>query len=94
MASSTGENADLLQAAERVWGALDHMVTDDPEGYREFIGEQLREGKEVMTAPEPIICVRCSLEGVRRREYGRGKVISGATPHSRNLFGHVDYISE
>ena len=67
MASSSDSRqgeSDLLQTAEQVWGALDKMLATDPEGYKKFIKKQMEEGEEVMASPEPVMCLRCSLEGV------------------------------
>lgn len=64
MACGRDEDVDLQGMAERVWGALDHMADTSPDQYKKFIDEQLREGKEVMAAPEPVFCLRCTLGGV------------------------------
>ena len=65
MATSAGDG-DLLKAAEQVWGVLDKMAANSPEEYQKFIKEQLKEGEEVMAAPEPAFCLRCTLLGVSR----------------------------
>ena len=58
------EEVDMQEMAQRVWGALDHMASSDPEQYRKFIAEQLKEGEEAMASPEPVFCLRCTLGGV------------------------------
>lgn len=55
---------DLQAMAERVWGALDHMAETDPQQYEKFIEQQLKEGEEAMSSPEPVLCLRCPLGGV------------------------------
>ncbi len=59
-----GDNGDLLRAAEQVWGALDKMAAASPEEYQKFIKEQVKEGEEVMAAPQPVFCLRAPLQGV------------------------------
>jgi len=44
-------------------------MENDPEQYKKFIGEQLKEGEKIMAAPEPMFCLRCNLEGVSRIFY-------------------------
>lgn len=67
MASSPGEDQDLLQTAQRMWGVLDRMATENPEEYKTFIEQQLDEGKEALAAPEPVFCLRATLEGGKAR---------------------------
>lgn len=70
MASGSRRGLDIMQTAEEVWGALDKMMVTDPEGYKKFIKQQMEEGKEVMASPEPVMCLRCGLEGVSEGERG------------------------
>jgi len=58
------DGGDLLKAAERVWGMLDKLAVDNPEEYTKFVKQQLDEGKEVLAAPEPRLCLRCSIDRV------------------------------
>lgn len=71
-----------MQTAEQVWGALDQMMTTDPEGYKKFIKKQMEEGEEVMASPEPVMCLRCVLEGVsevvERHAWCRVRGVQGA----------------
>ena len=59
-----GSDGDLLKAAERVWGILDKLAEDNPEEYKKFVKQQLDEGKEALAAPEPRLCLRCSINRV------------------------------
>ena len=62
--ASGGDEVDLQEMAAKVWGALDQLATSDPEQYKKFIDEQMKEGKEYMATPEPVFCLRCPLKGV------------------------------
>ncbi len=71
--NSTDE--DVGQVMQRVWGALDRLAESDPEAYKKFIDQQMKEGREQMCQPEPVFCLQCDVtrEGVREggREEGR-----------------------
>ena len=58
-------DGDITQAAERVWGILDHLAANNPEEYDKFVKQQLDHGKEALAVPEPRMCLRCSLNRVR-----------------------------
>ncbi|CAL8101122.1 unnamed protein product [Orchesella dallaii] len=40
--------ANFYDQAQAIWNALDTMLDKDPEGYKKFISEQLREGESVL----------------------------------------------
>ena len=60
MAGGDSSQKELLTAAEKVWGMLDHLAESSPEEYKKFIDQQLKEGAEAMSSPEPAFCLSCS----------------------------------
>ncbi len=66
-ASDNTSDEDISQAVKRMWGALDRLAENDPDGYRKFIEQQMKEGKEQMCSPEPVFCLECDVtrNGVR-----------------------------
>ena len=68
MASSAGGNDhsdNMLKAAQQVWDMLDHLAVSNPKEYEEFVKKQMKEGEDVLSVPEPVFCLRCTLNGVR-----------------------------
>ena len=60
MAGRDSSQRELLHAAEKVWSMLDHLAESKPEEYKKFIDQQLKEGAESVSPPEPAFCLRCS----------------------------------
>ena len=56
-----GSPFDFQKAAEMVWGALDKISEDNPEQYKKFVDQQLKEGAEMMSPPQPAYCLDCSV---------------------------------
>ena len=46
-------SSDMLKAADRVWGMLDHLAEHNPQEYRKFVDKQLAEGREMFAVPQP-----------------------------------------
>ncbi len=54
-------NSDFKTAAEMVWNALDKLSEGNPEEYKKFVDQQLKEGAEMMSPPQPAYCLGCSV---------------------------------
>ena len=52
---------DFRKTAEMVWGALDKLSEENPEEYKKFIDQQLKEGSELLAPPQPAYCLECSV---------------------------------
>ena len=52
---------DMRKVAQQVWGALDKLADTNPEEYRKFIDEQMKEGREMFAQPEPAFCLQCNV---------------------------------
>ena len=50
---------DLRKVAERVWNTLDDLAERDPEEYKKFIDQQLKEGAQAQQNPQPVFCLQC-----------------------------------
>lgn len=61
---ATSSSGDVARMAERVWGMLDQLAEDNPEEYQRFVSQQLKEGGEMFTPPQPVFCLRCDIIGV------------------------------
>ncbi|XP_017373158.1 PIH1 domain-containing protein 2 [Cebus imitator] len=48
----------LLTQVTQLWNLLDDLAESDPEGYEKFIQQQLKEGKQLCSAPEPQLCLQ------------------------------------
>uniref|UniRef100_A0A8I3WKG9 PIH1 domain-containing protein 2 n=2 Tax=Callithrix jacchus TaxID=9483 RepID=A0A8I3WKG9_CALJA len=48
----------LLTQVTQFWNLLDDLAESDPEGYEKFIQQQLKEGKQLCSAPEPQLCLQ------------------------------------
>ena len=59
MARKDDSGNELLHAAEKVWGMLDKLAESNPEEYKKFIDQQLKEGAESVSQPEPAFCLSC-----------------------------------
>ena len=62
MASPTSN--EMLKVAEKMWEMLDHLAETDPEEYKKFIDQQIKEGHEMFSPPEPVFCLRSEVLGV------------------------------
>ncbi|XP_054989793.1 PIH1 domain-containing protein 2 [Sorex araneus] len=47
----------LFTQANQLWNLLDDLAESNPESYKKFINQQLKEGKELWAAPEPQFCL-------------------------------------
>ncbi|KAI8779613.1 PIH1 domain-containing protein 2 [Biomphalaria glabrata] len=51
-------NSDQMASkAQQIWAMLDDMAENDPAAYQKFIDQQMKEGRDNMTLPEPHMCV-------------------------------------
>lgn len=48
----------LLTQITQFWNLLDDLAESDPEGYKNFIQQELTEGKELSSGPEPQLCLQ------------------------------------
>ncbi|XP_042538685.1 PIH1 domain-containing protein 2 [Dipodomys spectabilis] len=48
----------LLSQLTQFWNLLDDLAENDPECYKNFIQQELKEGKELSAGPEPQLCLR------------------------------------
>lgn len=55
----------MKKAAENVWKMLDQMAEKSPEEYKTFVDQQLKEGAEMFTPPQPAFCLCCCLKKVK-----------------------------
>ncbi|XP_053545834.1 PIH1 domain-containing protein 2 [Bombina bombina] len=52
---------DLLAHINQFWSVLDDMAENNPESYQKFIQRHIKEGKNVMSAPEPHLCLQTKI---------------------------------
>ena len=57
-------SGEMLDAAQRMWSLLDHLYETNPEEYKKFVDQQMKEGKEMLNPPEPVFCLKCNVIGV------------------------------
>ena len=71
MASSKSKgNEDMTKAAGKMWEFLDKLATENPDEYKKFIDQQLEEGRNIMTPPEPAYCIQCQVRAwVNMKEF-------------------------
>lgn len=60
----SSDKNEMLEAAQRVWSMLDHLYENNPAEYKKFVDQQMKEGKEALTPPEPVFCLMCQVTGV------------------------------
>lgn len=48
---------DSMAQASQIWSMLDDMAENNPAAYRQFIDKQLKEGRELSSAPTPHMSV-------------------------------------
>ncbi|KAM7337623.1 hypothetical protein ACRRTK_003742 [Alexandromys fortis] len=58
-ASSKG----LLTQISQFWNMLDDLAENDPERYRNFIEQELKDGKQLCVDPEPQLCLQTKILG-------------------------------
>ncbi|XP_006890839.1 PREDICTED: PIH1 domain-containing protein 2 [Elephantulus edwardii] len=51
----------LLTQVTQFWNLLDDLAENDPERYEKFIQQQLKEGKQFCSAPEPQFCLETKI---------------------------------
>lgn len=56
-ASSKG----LLTQISQFWNMLDDLAENDPERYKNFIEQELKDGKELCVDPEPHLCLQTKI---------------------------------
>lgn len=56
-ASSKG----LLTHISQFWSMLDDLAENDPERYRNFIQQELKDGKQLCADPEPQLCLQTKI---------------------------------
>ena len=59
MAKKDNSDNEILHAAEKVWGVLDKLAESNPEEYKKFIDQQMKEGAQSVSQPEPAFCLSC-----------------------------------
>uniref|UniRef100_A0A8D0E7Y9 PIH1 domain-containing protein 2 n=1 Tax=Salvator merianae TaxID=96440 RepID=A0A8D0E7Y9_SALMN len=52
---------DMLSKATQLWAVLDDMAENDPEGYHQFMQQQLKDAKQYFAPLEPYLCVKTSI---------------------------------
>ena len=50
---------ELRKAAEQMWSALDDLAERNPEEYKRFIDQQLKEGAGAQQNAQPVFCLQC-----------------------------------
>ncbi|XP_054448376.1 PIH1 domain-containing protein 2 [Pteronotus mesoamericanus] len=48
----------LLTQVNQLWNLLDDLAESNPESYKKFIQQQLKEGKQLCAVPEPRLCLQ------------------------------------
>lgn len=61
MASNAKDGNDMTKVAEQMWKYLDNLSANKPDEYKKFIEQQLEEGKQMFTPPEPVYCMHCQV---------------------------------
>jgi hypothetical protein len=49
---------DLLTQISQFWNLLDDLAESDPERYKNFIQQELKEGRDLCDGPEPQLCLQ------------------------------------
>lgn len=55
------DKADVMSQASQIWSMLDDMAENNPAAYRKFIDKQLKEGRELSSAPSPHMAVSTTI---------------------------------
>ena len=64
-------SSEILKAADRVWGMLDHLAEHNPQEYHKFVDKQLSEGREMFAVPQPAFCLCCNTYDVSISQLGQ-----------------------
>ncbi|ESO83338.1 hypothetical protein LOTGIDRAFT_236638 [Lottia gigantea] len=62
MASVNMDKTAFMNQAQHIWSMLDDMSKNDPAGYKKFIDQQIKQGKEEMAPPKPHMCISTNLK--------------------------------
>jgi len=54
---------EMRSQAQFIWNRLDDLAATDPDAYKKFIDEQMKEREIFNSAPEPQICVLVKIKG-------------------------------
>ena len=52
------------EEVKKIWHMLDSLAEADPQEYKKFIDQQLKEGAQMLAKPEPSFCIRVPVKGV------------------------------
>ncbi|XP_048254000.1 PIH1 domain-containing protein 2-like isoform X1 [Haliotis rufescens] len=52
---------DLLKQAQNIWTMLDDMAANNPQGYKQFMDKQMKEGKQALAPPNPHMVVKTTM---------------------------------
>ena len=63
---ATGENEELGEMVQKMWGLLDHMAESNPEQYQKFVKRAMEEGRDLADPPQPVFCFSTGIRGVRK----------------------------
>ena len=56
-----GDRDTATEQAERIWKMLDELAEENPEAYKKFVNNNIREGKEMFEPATAEFCVRTKL---------------------------------
>ena len=56
------DSNQLLEAAEQMWAMLDVLSEENPEEYKKLIDQQLKEGVDSISPPQPAYCISCTTQ--------------------------------
>uniref|UniRef100_A0A8C6GKZ2 PIH1 domain-containing protein 2 n=1 Tax=Mus spicilegus TaxID=10103 RepID=A0A8C6GKZ2_MUSSI len=57
----TVSSKGLLTHISQFWSMLDDLAENDPERYRNFIQQELKDGKQLCVNPEPQLCIQTKI---------------------------------
>uniref|UniRef100_Q8CHR9-2 Isoform 2 of PIH1 domain-containing protein 2 n=1 Tax=Mus musculus TaxID=10090 RepID=Q8CHR9-2 len=57
----TVSSKGLLTHISQFWNMLDDLAENDPERYRNFIQQELKDGKQLCVNPEPQLCIQTKI---------------------------------
>nr|XP_025862623.1 PIH1 domain-containing protein 2 isoform X2 [Vulpes vulpes] len=64
-----------LTQVTQLWNLLDDLAESDPESYKKFIQQQLKEGKELCAAPEPQLCLQSRILAAEKDQVKKDQLI-------------------
>ncbi|XP_049634900.1 PIH1 domain-containing protein 2 [Suncus etruscus] len=59
---------ELFTHVNQLWNLLDDLAESNPESYKKFIQQQLKEGKEIWASPEPQFCLETRILKPKERK--------------------------